>query len=302
MKIIRAECMGFCAGVRRAVSLALDSVNNNKEGQVYTFGPLIHNSVALKNFEEKGLKIIDESKIPIIKKKDTVVIRAHGISPETQSSLIQTGAKILNGTCPIVQTNQKKCSDFAGNGYRIIFTGDKNHGEVIGIEGAAKLNTKSKNLPFFFYLIKSENDALELIKKLNDENVDFNSTKFVLLSQTTFSIINFKKISEILQNSILNLTVVESICPATFERQASLDKLCGEVEGILVIGGKTSANTSRLFSKAQKLCKNAAFIESEDEIPEIFYEFKTVGLTAGASTPEEVVVAVEEKLKKNAKN
>ena len=102
MKIIRAEKMGFCAGVRHAVKTADNALEENKNGQVYSFGPLIHNPLALKTFENRGLKILDEEKISCVKKEDTVVIRAHGVPPEIKEELEKTGAKVLDGTCPIV--------------------------------------------------------------------------------------------------------------------------------------------------------------------------------------------------------
>lgn len=293
MKIIRAECMGFCAGVRRAVQCADKALLENKDGQVYTFGPLIHNPVALKNFEERGLKVLDENSINKIKKGDTVVIRAHGVTPEIFESLESTGAEIINGTCPIVQVNQKKCADYAKDGYIIFFTGDKDHGEVIGIEGAAKKAALEAGKKLNFILVKS-------VDELKDSAGPFlNKSNVVLLSQTTFSIKVFDEIASELKEKIPSIEIVKSICPATHERQSSLDKLCAQVEGVIVIGGKNSANTTRLFNKAQKLCGHAALIENASEIPEEFFALKTVGLTAGASTPDDVIDEVEKKLLSN---
>lgn len=291
MKIIRAECMGFCAGVRRAVQFADKALSENNEGQVYTFGPLIHNPVALKKFEERGLKILKEDNIPEVKSNDTVVVRAHGVTPETHEILEKTGAQILNGTCPIVQVNQKKCADYARNGYVIFFTGDKNHGEVIGIEGAAKKAAFEAGLKLNFILIKNA----EQIDELSEEYFAAGS-KSVLISQTTFSIKVFDEIAGVLKTKNPQIEIQKTICPATHERQDSLDKLCSMVDGVLVIGGKTSANTTRLYNKAQSLCKHAALIEDESEIPDEFYKLETIGLTAGASTPDDVIDLVEKKL------
>ncbi|MGI5059102.1 4-hydroxy-3-methylbut-2-enyl diphosphate reductase [Treponema pectinovorum] len=293
MKIIRAEKMGFCAGVRRAVMTANNALSEKGNGKVYTFGPLIHNPVALKKFEENGLEILSEENISILKKGDTVVIRAHGISPEIQDLLEKTGAKILNGTCPIVQKNQKKCCEYAKNGYVIFFTGDKNHGEVVGIEGAAKKGAFQKKLPLNFILIKSVEEALE---KLGELEKNFKIEKSVLISQTTFSVKVFEEIAASLKTHLPNIEVIKSICPATYDRQDSLDELCSKVEGVLVIGGKSSANTNRLYDKALKLCNMAALIEDASEIPEVFFKLKVVGLTAGASTPDDVIDEVEKAL------
>jgi len=289
MKVIRAEVMGFCAGVRRAVNTANKALEENKSGQVYTYGPLIHNPVALKDFEERGLKVLCESKIPEVKSGDTVVIRAHGITPEVNQMLEETGASVFNGTCPLVRQSQKRAAEFASKGYRIIFAGDSGHGEVIGIEGAARKAAGESGKPFEFYLVKNT-EELEAVLKNKSENPS------VLLSQTTFSIKMFAELSSVLKNSVPSAEIVESICPATHERQESLIKLCNEVEGVLVIGGKNSANTTRLYNTASKLCREAALIENASEIPEGFLSLKSVGLTAGASTPDDVIDAVEKRL------
>ena len=160
MQIIRAKKMGFCAGVRRAVMTADKALTQNISGQVYTLGPLIHNPEALKKFEERSLKVLTEETIHVLNKDDTVIIRAHGIPPETYRRLEKTGASVLDGTCPIVQANQKKCMDFARRGYIIFFTGDKNHGEVKGVEGAARQGAQEAGKEFNFFLTQSVEEAL----------------------------------------------------------------------------------------------------------------------------------------------
>ncbi len=285
MKTVRSEILGFCAGVRRAVKCAEQAIDENDGGQVYTFGPLIHNPVALRKFEEKNLRILSEEKISDAKKCDTVVIRAHGVPPEIYEKLEKTGAKIVNATCPLVQASQKRASEYAGKGYTIVFAGDKNHGEVIGIEGAARKAASDDS--FKFLLVKTVAEAMEECSVIGKDE------KIVLMSQTTFSITEFAKIEKSLSEMFPNLQVVNSICPATHERQTALEKLCAKVDGVLVIGGRTSANTNRLFVTAQKLCKKAALIENKDEIPDDFFALGTVGITAGASTPDDVIEEVE---------
>jgi 4-hydroxy-3-methylbut-2-enyl diphosphate reductase len=290
MQIIRAQKMGFCAGVRRAVMTAEKALDENKDGQVYTFGPLIHNPEALKKFEDRSLKVLSEKDIPVLKKNDTVVIRAHGVPPETKDKLEKTGVKLLDGTCPIVQVNQKKCSDFASEGYAIFFTGDANHGEVTGIEGSAGKGALSAGKTLNFFLINSPEQALDVLEK-NAHKTDFSKT--VLISQTTFSVKVFDLIADALKEKLPQIKVCRTICPATWERQESLDKLCSEVEGVIVIGGRNSANTNRLYDKASLLCKHAVLIENAGEIPEEFFKLSRVGLTAGASTPDDVIDEVE---------
>ena len=289
--------MGFCAGVRRAVNYAESALEKNKTGQVYTLGPLIHNPVALADFERRGIKILSEENISAVKKEDTVVIRAHGVKPEVYQALISSGAEVLNGTCPIVQSNQKKCAEYASKGYTIFFTGDTHHGEVIGIEGAARKGAEDSGLKLNFFLVKDKNESEEVIQILKaGNNSDVTSSPVVLLSQTTFSISVFDEIEQVLSRHYSNLEVLKTICPATHERQNSLVELCKKVDGVIVIGGKSSANTNRLLATALKLCRYAVLIESAEEIPDIFFTFGTVGLTAGASTPDKVIEEVESKL------
>lgn len=290
MKIIRSEVLGFCAGVRLAVDKAENALAMTKEiadNPVYTFGPLIHNKIALDSLEKKGLSILTEENMGNAK-CGTVIIRAHGVAPEIEEKLKCHGFNIINATCPRVIVSQKKTAEFAKKGYTVILAGDKNHGEVIGIKGWAEKAIREGG-EGKFHLVENCDDVENLLKS------EF-SGKTVFLSQTTFSPVEFDRMTEILKSKISDLEVIKSICPATRERQDSLEKLCSQVDGIVVIGGKNSANSMRLFVTAEKLCKNACFIEKADEIPEVFFSLETVGITAGASTPDFIIEEIEQKL------
>lgn len=314
MEIIRAKILGFCAGVRRAVLTADKALADNKAGQVYTLGPLIHNPVALQKLAERNLKILSEKDIPSLKKDDTVIIRAHGIPPELNQSIEKKGCTLINATCPLVTQSQKRAAEYAKDGWIIFFAGDKNHGEVIGIEGYAREAAKKAGYQANFILIKDQQELKSEIERLKSEDkgqtILNSSSKIVLLSQTTFSIKIFEQLTQTLnaeftpqsQNdkkaNCSQLKIISSICPATHERQDSLVQLCSQVDGVVVIGGKTSANTNRLFVTAQKLCKKAVLIERPEEIPADFYSLNKIGITAGASTPDDTIQAVEAALKK----
>ena len=303
MKIIRAGTMGFCAGVRRAVNCANKALEENSDlskknhGQVYTLGPLIHNPVALKKLAERNLKILSDGDFSNLTQNDTVLIRAHGVPPEKEAELKSKGANVINATCPLVTQSQNRAAKCAGENYVIFFAGDKNHGEVVGIEGYALAAARKNNLECSFILIKDTDEAKKEAENLCKNHSDIENRKIVLFSQTTFSISMFEKIEKFLKEKFPQIEIVNSICPATHERQSSLIDLCSKVDGVLVIGGKTSANTNRLLTTAKKLCKNAALIENADEIPEDFFHLESVGLTAGASTPDDVIEEVELKLK-----
>lgn len=310
-KVIRADILGYCMGVRRAMEIAEGAVQDvsltsekelgkkleinpenslkiNPEKRVFTFGPLIHNKSALENLEKQGLSVLDASEIGTLSSQDTVIIRAHGVPPVTRQKIEATGAEIIDATCPRVLSSQKRAGDFGGKGYTVILAGDKNHGEVAGIAGCA-VNAGGKCI-----VVENAADALSM------EDLP---QKAILISQTTISRKEYDNIADVLKKRIENLQVFNTICPATSERQKSLEDLAKKVQGILVIGGKNSANTIRLFMMAEEYCKNneykccmACHIEKPEEIPEAFFHLDTVGLTAGASTPDNIIEQVEEVL------
>lgn len=273
--------MGFCFGVRRAVELAEKALDENKSKKVYSLGPLIHNEKVLSALKEKGLIIIEENEIKNIVCESVVIIRAHGVAPDIIKSLEEKKCEIIDATCPRVKASQKMVERYSAEDDFVILTGDKNHGEVIGIAGYAGKN---------FALIQDLKEAMKI------DFADLSQKNIILLSQTTFSPVEFEKIEKVCKNKFKNLAVMNTICPATNERQNALLELCSKVNGVLVIGGKNSANTKRLFQTAQKHCKNAAHIQSKNDIPKFFYEMEKVGITAGASTPDEIIVDVKNHL------
>lgn len=281
MEIYFASVMGFCFGVERAVEIAEKTLTEYKNIKVYSLGPLIHNEEFLSELSSKGLLICDENNIEEIEEESAVIIRAHGVRPAIISKLEEKKCIIVDATCPRVKASQTMVSKYTGEGKHVILSGDKNHGEVKSIAGFAK-----KPLIQLQTTEEAENITL---------NAD-NSDEYVLMSQTTFSPDEFEKIQLILQKKIKKLTVKNTICPATKERQDSLLELCNRVEGVLVIGGKNSANTKRLFQTAIQNCKYAAYIQTAKDIPNEFFDLKKVGITAGASTPAKIINEVKNKL------
>lgn len=294
MEVIRAKIMGFCSGVRRAVSAAEKalSLNEKKEGTVWTLGPLIHNPMILEKLSERGLKILDEKEARV-SEKDTVIIRAHGVSPAVMRHLRHSAGNLIDATCPLVMQSQKRASEYARRGYTIFFAGDEGHAEVVGIQGFVREAIEKSKSKSAFFIVKSAAEFSLIFDSLED----FFERKFVLLSQTTFSPVIFEEIRSLFKKKCPSAKVVCSICPATNERQESLKSLCETVDGVLVIGGRASANTNRLFATAKEKCAFAALIENETEIPKSFFSLKKVGVTAGASTPDDVIDSVENALK-----
>ena len=282
MEIIRASVMGFCFGVRRAVELAEKALSENNGKKVYSLGPLIHNENALKVLEEKGLNILKEEDINKVEEGSVVVVRAHGVAPSVYKALEKRACVIIDATCPRVKASQKMVERYSSANDYVVLTGDRNHGEVIGIAGYA-----GENFSQLQDFSEAENFFIDDADKKN----------VILLSQTTYSPVEFERIEKLFQNRFKNIAVMNTICPATNERQTALIELCNKVDGVLVIGGKNSANTKRLFQTAEKHCKIATHIQGAQDIPADFYKLERVGITAGASTPDEIIEEVERTLK-----
>ena len=282
MNVIRAKVLGFCFGVRRAVELAEQALADSKS-TVYSLGPLIHNEAALADLQSRGLCAVEEADLQTIPDGATVIIRAHGVAPKVTAALEEKGCRIIDATCPRVKASQKMVERYTCQNDYVIISGDKNHGEMIGIAGFA-----GKNFAQIQNATEAEKLDLPAADKIN----------VILMSQTTYSPTEFAKIENILRGKFKNLAVMNTICPATNERQQALLELCQQVEGVLVIGGKTSANTKRLYQTAAQNCKHAAHIQSDADIPQEFFNLKTIGITAGASTPDSIIRAVETHLSK----
>ena len=282
MNVIRAKVLGFCFGVRRAVELAEQALEQTR-ATVYSLGPLIHNEAALADLQSRGLCTVEESDLHTIPDGATVIIRAHGVAPKVTAALEEKGCRIIDATCPRVKASQKMVERYTCQNDYVIISGDKNHGEMIGIAGFAGKN---------FVQIQNAEEAEKL------ELPDADKINVILMSQTTYSPTEFTKIEKILRTKFKNLAVMNTICPATNERQQALLELCRQVEGVLVIGGKKSANTKRLYQTAAENCKHAAHIQSAADIPPEFFNLKTIGITAGASTPDSIIRAVETHLSK----
>ncbi len=273
--------LGFCFGVRRAVELAEKALNENPQKKVYSLGPLIHNESVLKSLGERGLITVEEKDMETIPQESVVIIRAHGVAPKVIQRLEEKKCFIVDATCPRVKASQKMVERYTSQNDYVVLTGDRNHGEVIGIAGYAGEN---------FIQVQDYKEAEKIQIKDSDK------VNVILLSQTTYSPVEFAKIEKLFRTKYKNLAVMNTICPATNERQNALLELCKKVDGVLVIGGKTSANTTRLFITAKENCKNCAHIQSEKDIPKDFYKLKTVGITAGASTPDGIIDTVENTL------
>lgn len=268
-EIILADHAGFCFGVQRAVTKAFEL--SGSDHKVFTFGELIHNSDVVKNLEKKNIKAISEKNFSEVAKEDTVLIRSHGVTRAKLEEINEVTDKVINLTCPYVTNIQRKVSEFHGKGFRIVILGDADHPEVIGINGWC------------------ENTAL--ISKGGD--VDFTvPAKICVVSQTTEKQSNWEKLIARLSKTAKEMYAFNTICAATEERQKSTEELSKSVEAMVVIGGKHSSNTTKLYEICRANCGHTFFVENAEELKEYIEELKSydkIGITAGASTPDWII-------------
>ncbi len=279
MRIVRAEVLGFCMGVRRAVDAAEKALSESCGSPCFTLGPLIHNPSVMDSFSKRGMGVLDSSLESDFPDGARVVIRAHGTTPHVLRKLQEKNAFVVDATCPKVHLSQRRVHEWSEKGYYIIIAGDRNHGEVTSIASYCVPGAK-----------------VTVVQDCGEASKLEITGKSLLIAQTTFSPTEYERIVSVVLEKCPDAIIFRSICSATMKRQEALLALEGKSDGILIIGGKNSANTRRLYESALKICEKSALIEDETEIPAEFFCLETVGLAAGASTPDFVIDAVEKKL------
>lgn len=275
MEILLARSAGFCMGVRRAIDMALEAAR--VEGrEVFTHGPLIHNPQALENLREKGVvPLPPEGPVP----PATVVVRAHGVPPSDLERLCRQAGRVVDATCPKVSTIQKKIAEHSRKGYGVVIAGDPDHPEVVGLLGHAAGFARVVSEP-------GEVDALPALDRV------------LLVAQSTQDEEVFEAIRERVLTRFPHAKALATICQSTHRRQTEVREMAGQVDALIVIGGKNSANTRRLAEIARALGVPAYHVETAAELPlGELRQLSRVGVTAGASTPawiiEEVVDSLE---------
>ncbi|MGF1531887.1 MAG: 4-hydroxy-3-methylbut-2-enyl diphosphate reductase [Puniceicoccaceae bacterium] len=289
MRVIRAKSAGFCWGVERAIDIARNFAKNEKR-KVITDGPLIHNSQMMEHLTSEGIREVGDyesnKELDVAKAKDeeaVLVVRAHGISPERRKYLKSLGLEFRDATCPDVGLIAGKIRAHARKGYHTLIFGDPKHPEVVGLLGYADDHG---------HVIQTEQDiaALDLDP----------ATKVCMVSQSTMFTDEFERLAMKVREVFSEVLIFDTICGATKERQTDLRKLVQDgAEAIVVIGGHHSANTRKLAKLSELQEKPTFHIETAEEInPEIMAQFKVVGVTAGASTPDFIIDAVCDRLRK----
>ena len=277
MKILLSKKMGFCFGVRKSIDLA-DKTIAKSEKDVYMLGPIIHNPRVIEDYQDRGVKLVND--IKQVPDKSTVITRAHGISPAISKTAKNKKITLIDTTCSNVKKLQEIALFLKKNHYSLIIYGDNKHPEILSV------------------LEMVDHDAI-VINEIDDVKGVNQCKKIGFISQTTKNIFDFKKLACQLLEKTKELRIFNTICPATMERQQSISELSMQVDIMLVIGGKKSANTSRLA----KICKNQGVktyhIETKAQLRrEWFTKDDRVGISSGASTPDyltnEIIQQLEE--------
>jgi (E)-4-hydroxy-3-methyl-but-2-enyl pyrophosphate reductase (IPP and DMAPP forming) len=279
-------------GVRRAVELA-QRESAKADSRVFTLGPLIHNPQAVAQLEAEGIHALAEDELDGRVAGASVVIRAHGVPPQLRERLVRLGASIVDATCPRVLASQRKAARFAEAGYAVVIAGDRGHGEVTGIAGYAIGPDGASAAVVVGGPEEAQTAQLPPGTKRRAQGGESGGEpKVALIAQTTIKREEYEAIREALQRRFPRLEAVDSICPCTDERLAALAELAARVEAVVVVGGRNSANTARLYASAAAL-RPAWLVETAEELPPEIFGFAAVGLTAGASTPDSLIDSVE---------
>ena len=283
MEVKVAKTAGFCFGVQRAVDKVYELIGSCPD-RLFTLGPIIHNEEVVNDLEKKGVRVASEDDLRTLPEGSTVVIRSHGVGKEVYDHLEEYGLSYVDVTCPFVLKIHRIVEKESRAGAHIVIIGDPDHPEVVGICGWCMGP---------YTVIRTEQDALDFV---------FPADKSIcIVSQTTFNHNKFKDLVEILSkkrydNTVLNiLNILNTICNATEERQREAKSIAGEVDTMLVVGGRHSSNTQKLFEICKKECENTYYIQTPVDLDSDMFQCSSyVGITAGASTPKKIIEEVQE--------
>ena len=278
MEVRVAKTAGFCFGVKRAVEKVYEQIGKT-EKPIYTYGPIIHNEQVVGDLQEKGVEVIDTLEELRTIRDAVVVIRSHGVGKDVYDILKENGVEIVDATCPYVKKIHRIVEKQTAEGRRVLIVGSEDHPEVQGIKGWGDERTK---------VIENMDDFRRL--ELPDDE------KLCIVSQTTFNYKKFQDLVEKISKTRYDITVLNTICNATQERQVEAMRIASQVDVMLVIGGKHSSNTQKLYDICRKECKNTYYIQTLGDFnPECISSVRSVGITAGASTPNNIIEEVHTK-------
>ena len=285
-QVIVAKTAGFCFGVERAVNEVYEQLRLKSAGQapgpIYTYGPIIHNEEVVRDLEEQGVRVLNtpQELKNLPRGEGTVIIRSHGVSKDIYELLKERGVRIVDATCPFVKKIHRIVEEHSGAGETVVIIGNPNHPEVEGIRGWGDGNT----------IVLENSEQLEKLSLPEGK-------KLCIVSQTTFNYNKFKELVEKISKKGYDSSVLNTICNATQERQVEAARIASQVEAMIVIGGKHSSNTQKLYEICLKECKNTFFIQTLGDLdPDRVSSVRSVGITAGASTPKNIIEEVHTRM------
>ncbi len=282
MKLTIAKSAGYCFGVKRAVNMVYQEAEEAKV-PVYTYGPIIHNEEVVRDLKQRGVHVVRELKELENLPKGKIIIRSHGISRREHEAMKACGFEVLDATCPFVLKIHRLVEKYSKEGYRIVIAGNEHHPEVEGILGWVEGQPA--------YTVTSQEGIEKLPLKEGE--------KVCLVAQTTFNYNKFQELVEIIKKKGYDISVLDTICNATEERQTEARKIAAESDLMIVIGDKHSSNTQKLYEISKKECANTYYIQtSKDMDYHQIQSINNVGITAGASTPNNII----EEVSKNVRN
>ena len=283
MEVKVAKTAGFCFGVKRAVATVYDQLEKNKDKNIYTYGPIIHNDEVIKDVVSRGGKVIySEEELDEIE-DGIVIIRSHGVPKRIYDKIKDRGLEVVDATCPFVKKIHNIVSKESRDGKQIVIIGNDKHPEVVGIKGWSET-------PVI---------VIETVEDIERYMADIDK-RVCIVSQTTFNYKKFEELVEIISKRGYDISVLNTICNATTERQTEAKSIAEGVDAMIVIGDKKSSNTQKLFEICNKACNNTYYIQTLDDLELNQLGFvNTVGITAGASTPNNIIEEVQNNVRIN---
>ena len=284
MKVELAKTAGFCFGVKRAVDTVYEQVKLHPEEPIYTYGPIIHNEEVVRDLEQKGVRVIYSEEDLKELERGIVIIRSHGVPKKICDLMEEKGIRCVDATCPFVKKIHRIVAEESEKGAHIIIIGNPEHPEVVGISGWAKGEVT---------IIQTKEEAAAF-------QIPDPGQKVCVVSQTTFNYNKFKELVEIIEEKRYDINVLNTICSATKERQEEAYDIAKRVDAMIVIGDMRSSNTRKLFEICRNACADTYYIQTLDDLDmNQLRSVETVGITAGASTPNKIIEEVQNNVRKN---
>ena len=284
MNVELAKTAGFCFGVKRAVDTVYQQIEQYRGEKIFTYGPIIHNEEVIKDLRSHGVEVLNDEEELKTADADVVVIRSHGVAKYIYDILEKRGITCVDATCPFVKKIHKIVAEKSAEGSYIVIVGNGEHPEVQGIRGWAGEQVT---------VVQTQEDAERF--ELPDKD-----QKVCIVAQTTFNYNKFKELVEIISKKRYDIVVLNTICNATKERQTEARQIAARVDAMVVIGDKRSSNTQKLFEICKEECLNTYYIQTLDDLDiNQLRSVESVGITAGASTPNKIIEEVQNNVRIN---